>query len=604
MGLGPGQSQASASQKISTQNTTPTSTPGTMRDWPTREDILKQGGPVQNDKEARKYLSQNGIALGENLDTNRLAEAMLRAASDNSARHGNYLRAFSLILESYREDRLVETMEEKLGAQMGEMGKLLTALETENAKLHETAEKMWMADENIRGIAKDVIEECVITTQAKLTRTGYNNEEHAPADSTEERNAPPTTYANAVRRNTANQAPRQTTLDKNKERGKRVIIDAKGDDIKALTEEALVAKGNMAIEMLSRVDYPSKPEGAAFTSVKKLRNGGMEFEMDSEESAEWIKSDEIRTKLADNFGNSAEIKVQGFTVLVKNAPLYFRLEEDGELDMVAAANKMNNGDITKAKWMKLPEKRHAKQTSAHIALTLKTVIAANEIIRYGITIRGKRCIVERLTREATRCNKCQRYGRHYAAQCQAIHDTCGTCGSIEHTTRGCEVGDNRQKHKCVNCNVTGHAAWSRDCPTLKKKNRELVEQSYEGGFKYFVTEDPNTWERIADAVEPQVEQRQQQRRGFQPATADWGYGHSTLPGSAPPPRATANQVRQQPRQQPMTQTSLHEWAAQGQQRTNEHRTWYDDADPIDMGGWDDPYPQEIVQNNGQHRTRQ
>jgi hypothetical protein len=64
--------------------------------------------------------------------------------------------------------------------------------------------------------------------------------------------------------------------------------------------------------------------------------------------------------------------------------------------------------------MKPLERRHNKQISAHVVLTLCTVKPTNEAVRHGVTIRGKRCISERLIREATRCNKCQQYGQHLA----------------------------------------------------------------------------------------------------------------------------------------------------------------------------------------------
>ncbi|EIN09531.1 hypothetical protein PUNSTDRAFT_33677, partial [Punctularia strigosozonata HHB-11173 SS5] len=120
---------------------------------------------------------------------------------------------------------------------------------------------------------------------------------------------------------------------------------------------------------------------------------------------------------------------------------------------------------------------------------------ANEAIGFGITVRGKRCIVRRLIKEITRCNKCQLIGRHFAAQCQSVHDTCGTCGSIEHATKACDLANDREKHYCVNCRTKGHASWSHDCPTFKAKNREYQARNTENDYRFFVTDTPDTWER-------------------------------------------------------------------------------------------------------------
>jgi hypothetical protein len=416
------QSQPSSVSRALTRHKTPTGG-HTTKEWFSRKQILRQGGPVQNVKEARKYLEQHGIGFEEDGSMSKLAEAMLMASSDNSARHGNYLRAFALMLEYYVEDRLVATVEDRMGVQVDEMVRILTLLDLQSAKIYEVATQLEHTDEYIRDAVKDSIDdyEQRIRYNSK-NPNGPNDEGGRTTARGPGTNATlPRTYANAAKQGTTNPAPRQSTLDKNKLRNKRIIIDAKGDDVHALTEEALVAKANMAAEMLHREDHPDKPEKVEFVSVKKLRNGGMEFELNSEEAAEWTKGTEIRRKMADSFGNSAEIKIQGYTVLTKNAPLYFNPNDDSDMAAVAKANGMEEHNIVRARWMKPPLRRHDKQTSAHVALTLRLAKIANNVIRFGITIRGKRCITERLTKEASRCNKCQRYGRHFAAQCQAIH---------------------------------------------------------------------------------------------------------------------------------------------------------------------------------------
>ncbi|EIN05541.1 hypothetical protein PUNSTDRAFT_74396 [Punctularia strigosozonata HHB-11173 SS5] len=142
---------------------------------------------------------------------------------------------------------------------------------------------------------------------------------------------------------------------------------------------------------------------------------------------------------------------------------------------VVRINGWDDHNFLRARWIKAPERRRPGQTSAHVAATLRTEKIANDAIRWGITIRGKSCNVRRLTKEATRCNRCQRFGCHFAAQCREIHNTCGTCGSISYATAKCEYKDKHEKHYCVNCRQAGHAAWSCDCPTLKEKNREVNE---------------------------------------------------------------------------------------------------------------------------------
>jgi hypothetical protein len=86
-----------------------------------RDQILKTRGPIQNIKEARTYLEQGSIYLDDGLDTDKLAEAILRASTDTAIRAIAYLHAFSLILKSYKADKLVAKVEEQMGNQMEEV---------------------------------------------------------------------------------------------------------------------------------------------------------------------------------------------------------------------------------------------------------------------------------------------------------------------------------------------------------------------------------------------------------------------------------------------------------------------------------------------------
>jgi hypothetical protein len=106
-----------------------------------------------------------------------------------------------------------------------------------------------------------------------------------------------------------------------------------------------MTKANMAVEMLSRVNYPSKLEGVEFISVKKLQNSRLESKLNKDEAANWVKSEEVQYDLADKFGNSAEIRLQGHTVLIKNTLLYFNLDNESELRTVAQVNHMDKHKV-------------------------------------------------------------------------------------------------------------------------------------------------------------------------------------------------------------------------------------------------------------------
>ncbi|EIN09532.1 hypothetical protein PUNSTDRAFT_66436 [Punctularia strigosozonata HHB-11173 SS5] len=107
------------------------------------------------------------------------------------------------------------------------------------------------------------------------------------------------------------------------------------------------------------------PDGTRFVSARKMRNGGIELELNSAEAAKWARGTHTSKRLAENFGNSATIKAPGYAVLIENAPLYFNPDDDDEVTKVARANSWEEQDIIRVRWIKDPTRRHLQQTSAH-----------------------------------------------------------------------------------------------------------------------------------------------------------------------------------------------------------------------------------------------
>ncbi|KAG1886670.1 hypothetical protein F4604DRAFT_1518753, partial [Suillus subluteus] len=118
----------------------------------------------------------------------------------------------------------------------------------------------------------------------------------------------------------------------------------------------------------------------------------------------------------------------------------------------------------------------------------------NQAIRFGLTVEGKKVYARKLLPEPTRCLKCHVFdGGHIAAECNQVDDACGTCGA-QHRTSACKVEDPGLYH-CINCDTKGHASWSRDCPVFIRKWEVHKARNGDANYRYFPTEDPNTWER-------------------------------------------------------------------------------------------------------------
>ncbi|KIJ40740.1 hypothetical protein M422DRAFT_86884, partial [Sphaerobolus stellatus SS14] len=139
-------------------------------------------------------------------------------------------------------------------------------------------------------------------------------------------------------------------------------------------------------------------------------------------------------------------------------------------------------------------RRKEGQRVAHLLVKASGAEVANKILRDGMVIKGKRVRGRKMAREPRRCLKCQRIDvPHIAASCTSVKETCGTCGESHHTKECQET--NPAKYKCANCNIHGHAAWSRECPAYQRAASRIRQRDIEATYKYIPTGEPWTWEQ-------------------------------------------------------------------------------------------------------------
>lgn len=143
--------------------------------------------------------------------------------------------------------------------------------------------------------------------------------------------------------------------------------------------------------------------------------------------------------------------------------------------------------ITTAKWAKAIDKRSPNQRTAHLLLMFDSADSANRAITNGLFICSRRCRIERLKREPTRCLKCQKWN-HYAKDCTEEKDTCGNCAG-PHRSNNCLT----EEKACISCNSKDHASWSRTCPTFLRKLDEFNIRNPDNSLQYFPTADSWTW---------------------------------------------------------------------------------------------------------------
>ncbi|KAG2089124.1 uncharacterized protein F5147DRAFT_556739, partial [Suillus discolor] len=227
-------------------------------------------------------------------------------------------------------------------------------------------------------------------------------------------------------------------------------------------------------------------------SARKLPHGGILYELNAPGSAKWISIPANRSNFLNHFGTDIVIKDRAFHLLLENVPISF--DPNSQIILVEVEQKggLSQDDIVKARYIKPITRRNPRQRTGHIALTLKSKRSANQIIRFGISIEGKKVYGRKLLPEPSRCLKCQAFDSgHIAANCPQEHDTCGTCRA-DHRTASCAV-DIQDLYHCANCETDGHASWSRDCPVFIAKWQRCRSKNEEARYKYFPMEDPLMW---------------------------------------------------------------------------------------------------------------
>lgn len=269
------------------------------------------------------------------------------------------------------------------------------------------------------------------------------------------------------------------------------LSDGEGERIK---EDAVVMKANLALAMLTD-EGDAPPVGVGIVAATVLRNGGVVLEFGTQEGADWVRETRDRSAaFASKMGTAAAVKARQYKVVAEFTPVRFNPEDAAALAAIEERGQLPAGAIVQARWIKPIAKRQQGQQVAHAMITLSSSEGANRAISNGLIIAGKKVSVRRCLLEPLRCAKCHRFEPvHLARDCTQTEERCGTCGEDSHPTRDCQVTD-EERFRCINCKRFGHATWSRQCPTFLAQVQKMQKRQPDHCFRFFPTEDPNTWE--------------------------------------------------------------------------------------------------------------
>jgi hypothetical protein len=258
------------------------------------------------------------------------------------------------------------------------------------------------------------------------------------------------------------------------------IYDSAGNDTLAKSLSELKERAN---ETLKAMEDGEKPDNIKVETVMNTRSKAILLTFNSKEAVTWLKDPGNEHTFMKGFSDGAHIRERSYNLIVPQVPIVFNPADKEQLRETEEGNGMNKFAITKARWIKPENRRRIGQTYAYAIFSISTAEAANMLIRDGLNINGLRVRPSKPKQEPSQCMKCRRWG-HFANECLAAADTCGTCGQ-EHRTSSCQ---SREKLHCVSCKVNTHASWDRTCPEFMRRCMITDKRNPENGMPYYPTE--------------------------------------------------------------------------------------------------------------------
>jgi hypothetical protein len=403
-----------------------------------------------------------------------------------SRQTANALRSIAFVLEQMDEDSKGDRIADRVKAQLeGESSMLAAKIRDAETAISNTRAEMEAAARTARKVTEDAMA-AVLSIQAATTTVT------ATASQLSETT---TTYRDAVAKaaalpqNTPTAITAAPTLNarvraREGVKQRQILVDAANAGTQILAEMDNAGLAKRANEILSTIGTEHMH---TVVSARRLANGGILFELDSEEAATWINEAQHRIRFTEALAPEARIKTRLFPLVIQFIPLHFGPDKDNELRYIENINRLAHGAIDRAKWLKPTHRRSPTQTCGHALITFTNPEVANKVLTNGMIVCQKRVYAEKCKKEPTRCLKCQGWN-HMSYACPQTYDTCGTCGN-RHRTSACT---NSNRLHCISCSTDTHASWDRSCPSFTRRCDEMDDRLPENLMPYYPTAEPWT----------------------------------------------------------------------------------------------------------------
>lgn len=516
----------------------------------TREDaVAKAPGDLKTPAKAMAYLSDHGYAPeGAQLSLHTVAFILFQlAAASHSATDSDGIKAVGFLLEELGAHDMAATLAdritEKIEAKIDDVAQAMNEAKEKELEFFKDAGRS--QQKALKAIRNEVGEAANLLAQNKADIEGVHNglenavgeaaeffqtslskiseqvlsitstEQHdnsappirTPASTIPSQTQPTDSFSYAQVTGQHLPSTHASNINRNSDKHRQFTIQpaSREDDmgLDALSELEIIAKLKLAYETMT-VGKDTAPTELRFTSVRRMKRGGILFDLNSDEAADWLRADEAQKDFTRHFSATAVVQGYQFRVLAEFVPISFDAESPHAAAGIEEANYLPAGSIAEVGWVKRADRRSATQQVAHLKISFTRIDQANDAIEKGLAIQGKGVNVRQMIVEPQRCAKCQLYGHdnnkgapHFAKNCAWTHDVCGLCSEM-HRTSDCKANmpGNAQ---CANCKLggreyRGHTVHSRNCPTFIEIKARYDQRSGSQQYRFFVTEDTRTWE--------------------------------------------------------------------------------------------------------------
>ncbi|PSR81449.1 hypothetical protein PHLCEN_2v6377 [Hermanssonia centrifuga] len=142
-------------------------------------------------------------------------------------------------------------------------------------------------------------------------------------------------------------------------KSKQVLLEKVNITGKQLEDQVLLRRANLALEHMGiqADDAPKKCKEIYFASVVVLPRGGVVYEMDSRESADWIKKADVKAAFLEKYGRGLDVEMKDrlYLVVVDSVPIRLNIDDGVALRRIEGGNTIKEGSIKKVRWFKKPE---------------------------------------------------------------------------------------------------------------------------------------------------------------------------------------------------------------------------------------------------------